>query len=64
MHEFDEYLPLIQPKSNNLPVSKRYSCLEEYDREKRKRLALRKSVMDYSIGIIIVLTGIFFHGSE
>lgn len=34
--------------------------LEEYERQKRKRLALRRSVMDYSIGILIVLAGIFF----
>jgi hypothetical protein len=34
--------------------------LEEYERQKRKRLALRRSVMDYSIGVLIVLAGIFF----
>ncbi|HZI52848.1 MAG TPA: hypothetical protein VFD56_04065 [Chitinophagaceae bacterium] len=33
---------------------------EEYERQKRRRLALRKSVMDYSIGVLIVLAGIFF----
>ena len=33
---------------------------EEYERQKRRRLALRKSVMDYSIGMLIVLAGIFF----
>jgi hypothetical protein len=33
---------------------------EEYERQKRRRLALRKSVMDYSIGVIIVLTRCFF----
>jgi hypothetical protein len=33
---------------------------EEYERQKRRRLALRKSVMDYSIGVIIVLAGCFF----
>ena len=34
--------------------------LEEYEKQKRKRLALRKSLMDYSIGVLIVLTGFFF----
>ena len=34
--------------------------LEEYERQKRKRLALRRSVMDYSIGVLIVIAGIFF----
>ena len=34
--------------------------LEEYEKQKRKRLALRRSLMDYSIGVLIVLTGIFF----
>ena len=33
---------------------------EEYERQKRRRLALRKSVMDYAIGVLIVLAGIFF----
>ena len=50
----------IQLKSNNFPVTKQVCMLEEYEKEKRKRLALRKSVMDYSIGVIILLTGIFF----
>jgi len=53
-------LPLIQLKSNNLPVSKQVFMLPEYEKEKRKRLALRRSVMDYSIGVIVLLTGIFF----
>src|SRR5262245_43506386 len=50
----------IQLKSNNLPVSKQVFMLPEYEKEKRKRLALRRSIMDYSIGVIVLLTGIFF----
>ena len=34
--------------------------LEEYEKQKRKRLALRRSLMDYSIGVLIVLPGFFF----
>ncbi|HKZ65626.1 MAG TPA: hypothetical protein VJ111_04690 [Chitinophagaceae bacterium] len=34
--------------------------IDEYENQKRQRLALRKSVMDYAIGILITLTGIFF----
>ena len=34
--------------------------IEEYENQKRKRLALRKSIMDYAIGILIVVMGIFF----
>ena len=34
--------------------------IEEYERQKRKRLAQRRSIMDYSIGVIIVCTGFFF----
>jgi len=47
-------------KCNNLPISKPVQMSEEYERQKRRRLALRKSVMDYSIGVLIVLAGIFF----
>jgi hypothetical protein len=34
--------------------------IEEYEKQKRKRLALRKSIMDYAIGVLIVGMGIFF----
>lgn len=34
--------------------------IEEYEKQKRKRLALRKSLMDYSIGVLIVFMGVFF----
>ena len=34
--------------------------IEEYEKQKRKRLELRKSIMDYAIGVLIVIMGIFF----
>ncbi|MEP7374845.1 MAG: hypothetical protein ABI675_15720 [Chitinophagaceae bacterium] len=34
--------------------------IEEYEKQKRKRLALRKSIMDYAIGVLIMLMGFFF----
>lgn len=34
--------------------------IEEYENQKRKRLALRRSLMDYAIGTLITLAGIFF----
>jgi hypothetical protein len=34
--------------------------VEEYEKQKRKRLIGRRMTMDYAIGILIVITGIFF----
>lgn len=34
--------------------------IEEYEKQKRKQIALRKALMDYSIGILITCAGIFF----
>jgi threonine/homoserine/homoserine lactone efflux protein len=34
--------------------------IEEYEKQKRKRLALRKSIMDYAIGVLITGMGVFF----
>ncbi|HUM65050.1 MAG TPA: hypothetical protein PLV32_04370 [Chitinophagaceae bacterium] len=39
---------------------KRKSMLEEYEKQKRKQIAIRKALMDYSIGVLIVVAGIFF----
>lgn len=33
---------------------------EEYDRKKRKQVSQMKSVMDYGMGIFILLIGLFF----
>ena len=33
---------------------------EEYEKKKRKQLALMKSVMDYGMGLIFIMIGLFF----
>lgn len=34
--------------------------LEEYEKQKRKQIIIRRALMDYSIGAVITLAGIFF----
>lgn len=34
--------------------------LEEYEKQKRKRLATMKSLMDYGMGFIILVIGLVF----
>lgn len=34
--------------------------LEEYENNKRKQVANMKSLMDYGMGLLILLTGLFF----
>ena len=34
--------------------------VEEFEKQKRKQIALRRALMDYSIGILITVAGIFF----
>ncbi len=34
--------------------------IDDYEKQKRKQLALRRALMDYSIGILIASAGIFF----
>jgi hypothetical protein len=34
--------------------------VEEYEKQKRKRVSLMRSVLDYGMGIMIVIAGIFF----
>lgn len=34
--------------------------LDEYEKQKRKQLAAMKSVMDYGMGALILLLGLFF----
>ena len=43
-----------------MPVSKTINMIEEYEKQKRKRLALRRSLADYVVGAIIVCVGTFF----
>ena len=34
--------------------------IEEYEKKKRKQIILMKSMMDYGIGALILLAGLFF----
>ena len=34
--------------------------IEDYEKQKRKQIALRRALMDYSIGTLITAAGIFF----
>lgn len=34
--------------------------IEEYEKKKRERLIFRRSLMDYAIGVLIIVIGIFF----
>ena len=34
--------------------------LEEYERQKRKQVATMKSILDYGMGTLILLLGLFF----
>ncbi len=34
--------------------------LEEYEKQKRKQIIIRRALMDYSIGALITIAGIFF----
>lgn len=43
-----------------MPASKAIDMIEEYEKQKRKRLALRRSLADYVVGAIIVFVGAFF----
>jgi len=33
---------------------------DEYEKKKRKEVSLMKSIMDYGMGILIILAGLFF----
>jgi hypothetical protein len=43
-----------------LPVLKSVYMLEEYEKKKKKQVALMRSLLDYGIGTLIVAAGIFF----
>lgn len=38
--------------------------IEDYEKQKRRRLILRKSIMDYAIGVLIIVIGVFFLSRE
>lgn len=43
-----------------LPHQNIQYMLEEYENKKRKQVTQMKSIMDYGMGILILLAGIFF----
>src|SRR5690349_16109950 len=53
----------ITTKINNLPASKIDLMLEEYEKKRRKQVSFMRSLMDYAMGVILLLLGIalFFH---
>lgn len=38
--------------------------LEEYEKQKQKRTAMMRSILDYGMGAVIVLIGVFFFFRE
>ncbi len=34
--------------------------MEEYEKQKRRRVSLMRSVLDYGMGILIIVAGLFF----
>ena len=42
------------------PLRKSLFMIEEFEKQKRKQIALRKAIMDYAIGGLITCVGIFF----
>jgi hypothetical protein len=43
-----------------LAILKTIDMLEEYEKKKRQRMALMRSLMDYGIGTLIIGAGLFF----
>lgn len=46
-------------KNDNLPVLKTQYMIEEYENRRRKQVSLMRGILDYGIGIMIMLFGIF-----
>jgi hypothetical protein len=40
-------------------MSKIAYMIEEYERQKRQRLSLRRSIMDFAIGFLVLVLGVF-----
>ena len=34
--------------------------IEEYEKQKRKRMSFMKSLLDYAMGFILIIAGVFF----
>ncbi|MET0637166.1 MAG: hypothetical protein ABWZ25_14140 [Chitinophagaceae bacterium] len=57
--EFNIYLNKIKEKFNKLPILKTSGMLEEYEQKRRKQVAGMRSMLDYGIGVAIVVAGAF-----
>lgn len=53
----------ITTKINNLPALKIEPMLEEYEKKKKKQVSFTRSILDYGMGVIILILGVvfFFH---
>jgi len=58
--ENSPYPHLIPKKTTKLPALKTGYMIEEYEKKKRKRASSMRSIMDYGIGIFILVVGFFF----
>jgi cation transport ATPase len=56
---YSNYYHADQQKINNLPMSKNSYMIEEYEKQKRQRLIIRRSIMDFSIGVLVMIVGVF-----
>lgn len=43
-----------------MPALKKQKMFEDYENKKRKQIILMKSLLDYGMGIIFLLAGIYF----
>ena len=57
-HICNIYKPGIIKNHNLLPL-KIESMIEEYENRKRKQVSLMRSLLDYGIGLMIVVAGVF-----
>jgi len=49
----------LKEKFNKLPILKTSGMVEEYERKRRKQVAGMRSILDYGIGIAIIVFGLF-----
>lgn len=54
------YGPGIVKFDNLLPPENEIMMFEEYENKKRKQISLMRSLLDYGMGVLIILAGIFF----
>lgn len=54
------FMSLEQQKFNNLPAVKDVNMLEEYEKKRKKQVSSMRSMRDYVLGVVFVLTGFLF----